>query len=350
MVGKNTGKPEQSAGLRVTRRDVIFQHVTEQLHFPFLYESGDGTWYMTYREGPHGPFGGDRVHCALSRDRGLTWEAYPGLRAGTMKLRLFYRRLSDGTLLANRYTSILDAHRRLYIEMLRSGDDGCVWLEEKAPLIDLPAEILGSDREDFDSTPNFWGRCVELDPGHLVQGFYAKHVNASRQAGAKKYVAGVLVSDDMGRSWRFLSYICTDTSLGNEGPNEMDLEILPNGDILSVFRTGGQIHMSRSTDRGMTWSKSEDTGVIGVSPQLMLLENEVLVMAYGTRDVYVRASLDGSGTVWTEPLLLYKGPGTGYTHMQALGSDSFRVVFDESPFADKLGSGGNIVRIEISVG
>ena len=78
-----TGHGERSE-LRVTRRDMILEHVTEQLHFPFLYESGDGTWYMTYREGPHGSHGGDSVHCALSRDKGLTWERYPGLRAGTM--------------------------------------------------------------------------------------------------------------------------------------------------------------------------------------------------------------------------------------------------------------------------
>ena len=338
---------ESSAGVRLTvlRRDVILEHATEQLHFPFLYESRDGTWYMTYREGPHGPFGGDRVQCALSHDRGRTWEPYPGLRAGTFSLRLFYQALSDGTLLANRYQSLVDESGKRTMEMLRSGDDGCVWLEHRAPLIDVPAELEGHD------VPlSFWGQCVEVEPGSLVQGFYGQHVPESERTGRRSFVNGVFESTDMGQSWRFLSYICADSSLGRESPTELDLEVLPNGDLLSVFRTGGPIFMSRSEDKGETWSPAEDMGVTGVSPQLLLLQNKVLIMSYGTRDVYVRVSPDGLGSRWTKPVLLYKGPGSGYTHLQALGPDRFRVVFDESPFADKVAPGGKIMRVALSVG
>jgi hypothetical protein len=352
--------------LKISKREVILTHTTEQLHFPFLYEAKDGTWYMTYREGPHGPPGGDRVHCTLSHDRGATWKPYPGLRAGTMNLRLFYRELSDGTLLANRYTSRIDKDGEHYMEMLRSGDDGCVWLEEDAPLMNLPSELRQTESVTIypwdQDTPSvaFWGRCIELEANCLIQGFYMQDVTATKQTGYYKYITGLFKSEDMGSSWRFLSYICTDTTLGangssgtstvrHEGSNELDIEVLPNGDILSVFRTGGPIYMSRSTDKGNTWSPAVDTGVVGVSPQLLLLENNTLVMSYGTRDVYVRASMDGLGKAWTEPLLLYKGPGTGYTHMQALGPSQFRVVFDESPFADKEGIGGQIVRVEVCV-
>ena len=68
----NLGTASSSGQPVVLRRDVILAHPTEQLHFPFLCEAKDGTWYTTYREGPHGPLGGDRVQCALSRDRGKT--------------------------------------------------------------------------------------------------------------------------------------------------------------------------------------------------------------------------------------------------------------------------------------
>ena len=329
----------------VRRRDVILDHPTEQLHFPFLYEAKDGTWYMTYREGPHGPYGGDRVHCSLSRDRGRTWEPYPGLRAGTFSLRLFYRELSDGTLLANRYESRVDEGGRRTIEMLQSGDDGCVWLEYRAPLTDVPPELEGSN-----VPVSFWGKCVEIEPGHLIQGFYGQDFCQSERAGRREFVTGVFESEDMGQSWRFLAYICTDASIGREGPNELDIELLPNGDLLSVSRTGGPILHSRSSDGGRTWSPAEESGVTGVSPQLLVLGNHALVMSYGTRDVYVRASPDGLGTEWTEPVRLYKGPGTGYTHMQALGPDRFRVLFDESPFREKHAPGGKIVRVELSVG
>jgi hypothetical protein len=258
---------------------------------------------------------------------------------------MFYKMLSDGTLLANRYESRVDASGHRTMEMLQSGDDGCVWLEYRAPLNGVPAELEGSD-----VPVSFWGKCVEPEPGHLIQGFYGQHLAASEQAGRRKFVTGVFESEDMGQSWRFLSYICTDTSTGREGPNELDLERLPNGDILTVSRTGGPILISRSADGGHSWSPAEDSGVTGVSPQLLLLENGVLVMSYGTRDVYVRASPDGLGTRWTEPVRLYKGPGTGYTHMQATGPDRFRVLFDESPFSDKYAPGGKIVRVELSVG
>ena len=45
--------------LELARRDVLLTNSgryaipDEQLHFPYLYESENGNWYMTYREGPH---------------------------------------------------------------------------------------------------------------------------------------------------------------------------------------------------------------------------------------------------------------------------------------------------------
>ena len=44
--------------IELVRRDVLLSNPglygipDEQLHFPFLYESDNGNWYMTYREGP----------------------------------------------------------------------------------------------------------------------------------------------------------------------------------------------------------------------------------------------------------------------------------------------------------
>ncbi len=45
--------------IELVRRDVLLSNSglygipDEQLHFPFLYKSKNGNWYMTYREGPH---------------------------------------------------------------------------------------------------------------------------------------------------------------------------------------------------------------------------------------------------------------------------------------------------------
>ena len=342
-IGKSSPQ-KGSVGPSVLHSDCVLEHPVEQLHFPFLYESKDGTWYMTYREGPHGLTGGDRIHCSLSRDQGVSWEAYPGLCSDSPSLRLFYRELSNGTLLADQYQSKLDESGDPYIEMLRSENDGRNWVKQNASLIGLPTEVRRCGMPT-----SFWGGCVELEPGHLIQGFYGQNNHARLEWDTKSYVNGVFESRDAGRSWHFLSYISTDPSLGPEGPNELDLEVLRNGDILGVFRTGSTIYTSRSIDQGKSWSPLKDSKVEGVSPQLLLLGNGVLVMSYGTRDVYVRASLDGLGTNWTEPLLLYKGPGSGYTHLQALGSDRFRVVFDQSAFYDKTGLGGKIIRLELAI-
>lgn len=78
-----------------------------------------------------------------------------------------------------------------------------------------------------------------------------------------------------------------------------------------------------------------------------LLENGVLVMSWGTRDVYVRFSPDGLGRRWAEPLLVFRGQGSGYTHLQALGPSLFRMVYDESAFDTGDESGEHrIVRVE----
>jgi len=74
---EDTGQPS----IQIVSREVILSHTSEQLHFSFLHEAADRNWYMTYREGPHGPSGGDRVQCVMSKDRGKTWVDWPELKA-----------------------------------------------------------------------------------------------------------------------------------------------------------------------------------------------------------------------------------------------------------------------------
>ena len=156
------------------------------------------------------------------------------------------------------------------IDMIRSSDDGRSWQEYCAPITGLPAQVDGAAKLYF------WGKCVEPSPGHLVQGFYY-----CIQAGqGDRYANGVCISGDCGQSWRFAAHLCADASLGTEGPNETDLEQFANGELLAVCRTGGNapIYQFRSQDGGRTWSRPVETGARGVSPQLLLLENGVLVM------------------------------------------------------------------------
>ena len=331
---KTVGVEPVTGQLSVAKREVIMENKEEQLHFPFLHEAADGMWYMTYREGPHGAPGGDRVQCRQSNDRGVTWQPWPGLTAEPL-LRLFRARLRDGTLISHRYQ--LDAgegsERRAYI--LRSRDEGRTWSRQPAPVGGLPFDpkrFLG-----------LWGRVVEMLDGHLLCTLHGYRPNEG------KYSLGVVESTDGGHNWRYLSSMCDDGTLGREGPDEADLVLLKPGKLLSVFRTGSNLFQVTSTDGGRTWSDPGDLGTYGVSPQLLLLHNGVLILAYGTRNVCVRASWDGTGETWSEPLVVYRGPGSGYTDLQALSADHFRLVYDESPFHGKAqGLWGRIARVEVS--
>ena len=97
--------------LELVRRDVLLCNpgrygiADEQLHFPYLYESARGHWYMTYREGPHleerfGP--GNRVQCVQSRDGGRSWLPWMGLAPEQWLYQLFISRLRDGSLISYR--------------------------------------------------------------------------------------------------------------------------------------------------------------------------------------------------------------------------------------------------------
>ena len=56
--------------------------------------------------------------------------------------------------------------------------------------------------------------------------------------------------------------------------------------------------------------------------------------------MHVMASWDGTGHQWSEPLVLYEGQTSGYSNLQALADDRFRVVYQEGTF-DAYQEGGS---------
>ena len=80
----------------------------------------------------------------------------------------------------------------------------------------------------------------------------------------------------------------------------------------------------------------------------MLLENGVMVYSYGTRrDVHIMASWDDTGSQWSDLLVLYEGQIGGYSNLQVVAEDRFRIVYQGGTF-DTYQSGGNrIIRSEI---
>jgi hypothetical protein len=332
--------------MKLIEKRTLIQKTGTQLHFPFLLESSDDHWFMTYREGPHcGPKGdGDRVQCIQSSDQGKNWEQWPGLEIKP-HLRLFWTKLSDGSLVSHRYHIKKSDNDSWIAATLSSGDEGKTWKAIEGPVSDLP----------FNQDPEIhamWGHVREGSNGELLCGCYGQTGTVEGGWGHIKFTIGVLTSADRGKSWQYLATICDDQSLGDEGPAEMDILLLSNGDLISVFRTGTKpespMAMSRSKDGGKTWALETLFKNPGVSPQLLQLENGKIICSYGTRDVYVMSSIDEQVSGWNKPLCLYQGQGTGYTDIQALSANTFRIIFDESTFLSDDESGDHrIVRMEV---
>ena len=141
--------------IELVRRDVLLSNSgryaipDEQLHFPFLYESENGNWYMAYREEPHmekrfGP--GNQVQCVQSRDRRATWLPWMGMLAEPLMRQLFVTRLNNGSLISYRcrmselHWSVNGTLEGTTI-ILRSQDEGATWTRHDAPVSKLPFSL-----------------------------------------------------------------------------------------------------------------------------------------------------------------------------------------------------------------
>ena len=346
-----------SAGkLEVVRRDTLLSNPgqyripDEQLHFPYLYESANGTWYLTYREGPHledkfGP--GNRPQCVQSWDRGKTWLPWMGMRPELL-FQFFVTRLKEGSLISYRHKMTgLDSLRTRDPSsedgtlqgtqiILRSNDEGATWTRHPVPVTNLPFTVESA-------LISFWGKALEMPDGRLLWPVYSREGNT---------ILGITESTNRGRSFRWLAAMCDDPTIGER--REPGLVKLASGELLAVIRTGTfpsddrPMVQVRSSDGGHTWSSPQRLARSGVCPQVLLLDNGVLVCSYGSRRyLHVMASWDGEGRSWSEPVVLYEGQTDGYSNLQALGTDRFRICYQEGTF-DTLQEGGNrIVRVEL---
>lgn len=347
---------EDSGGvLRAIKRDVLISNPgkynvpDEQLHFPWLFESPNGIWYLTYREGPHNEAqwnsAGNRVQCVQSRDRGKTWIPWMGMRAEPWMYQFFVTRLNSGTLMSYRcrMTGIQregtdnrpDGTTTGTAILLLSRDAGATWTRRNVPITNMP----------FSTNANLttlWGRAIEMPDGRLLWGIISRERNPADS------VIGVVESTDGGKSFRFLTALCHDVIKQVGEPREPGIERLPSGELVALIRSSPMI-LVRSTDGGRTWSEPRNLNHPGVCPQLLRLPNGVLVASYGTRSsMHIIASWDGRGEEWTKPLVIYEGQTGGYSNLQVLGDDRFRVCYQEGTFNEYQPGGHRIVRLELT--
>ncbi|MFC1451731.1 sugar-binding protein [Verrucomicrobiota bacterium] len=153
-------------------------------------------------------------------------------------------------------------------------------------------------------------------------------------------------STDNGHTWQYWSRILIEPDLRadpfgdmRDAATEPFLEILHDGRLYCVIRTTtglgvGPLYASASTNMGKTWSTPVVIAPSGVEPQLLKLQNKMLVLSTGRPGVQVRVSPDGLGETWSPPLnivrptLLDEGGDTcSYTKLLPTGPDRFMMVY-----------------------
>ena len=236
---------------------------------------------------------------------------------------------------------------------------------------------LTADNETEVDYLNVGGPFLELDDGTLLAASYGNFKGDTvpmegfpSTSGQKwfKYRTYLLASSDGGANWEYLSTVAYDGETGQESFCEPAMVDLGGGELLAVMRTGrfAPMFQARSLDGGKTWQEPESMHILGLAPQMVLLENGALVCSFGwrrlkvgyghglndeggpypaalrdyreryRRDVgiedpseaagdYVMVSLD-KGKTWSEPRKIAEPLTSGYTLLAATGTDTFLVI------------------------
>ncbi|MEO8877773.1 MAG: exo-alpha-sialidase [Polyangiaceae bacterium] len=138
------------------------------------------------------------------------------------------------------------------------------------------------------------------------------YVNYTGQTG---HHVDLLQSTNGGVTWTTRSTI---GGFADRDLNETTVARVADGSLLAVMRASvpdsadSVLWSSRSKDDGKTWSTltpvkigAASTQALGVDPNLLLLPNGALVLAYGRPDNWVAISNDGTGETWDETQITY---------------------------------------------
>ena len=296
------------------------------LNFPRIIELEGDRLALAYGSGRHG--GDETRPVAVSEDFGRTWTEAPFGPPMTDNVQtsgiLGY--MKDGTI--------------AYIDVFPVNAN---WSRAQGPYhqvakVENPifrlrrfsrkGELLADGRFKVNGIPwgpasyELYGTLLELENGDLLTAFGCQ-LEGSSDAGPAASLF-VVRSTDGGETF---DHDWTFSPENNGAPgakvelSESDLEVLANGDILCMIRTGSDtpMHQSRSKDGGRTWSETVSIGWPGVKPHLRLLSNGVLACSSG-RGIYghpqvthAMFSIDGTGEEWEYPLAFHTGPGCSYT-------------------------------------
>ncbi len=185
---------------------------------------------------------------------------------------------------------------------------------------------------------------LKLNDGTLIGTMYGNYEGDNilcdgypPELNQRKYRTIVVFSHDNGHSWGDPVLVAYDKMLGRgipddypllgnripkdmasataivpaitqEGFREADIVQAKNGDLICVMRSGGRngktvnlfptpLYCSRSTDKGKSWSPPAQIADRGVCPNLVTLENGIIVCTYGRPGNWLIFS-DDNGISW----------------------------------------------------
>ncbi len=192
-------------------------------------------------------------------------------------------------------------------------------VEEKVP-VDWPYLTRVVFNSDYVLKPIFPRGTPKLGPdGAVWISAYSGegHLNPENGQYSPYYSAELFRSTDNGHSFYQHAHMEYPAD-GKEYPylsggfSDSDFAWMPDGSMVWFFRsawygsTGWEwapMYRSRSTDGGHTWSKPEKFAFTGILPRLCPLKCGTTLICYARPGIFIQASLNDSGTEWSEPLV-----------------------------------------------
>ncbi len=321
------------------------------IYAPHAFRASSGPIFLGYYTYPD-DFGPEPFPAALLRstDNGLTWRSL-GERGN---FGYMFGERPDGSVLAVDCQGNVDSDGQYASTVQEFGAKGTA-----APRFSK-IRVHGFRKGE---EPYFHlTRMVRAKDGSLVTAAYSPADGSTREMwytnkpSAKPTRIVCLSSIDDGRSWKFLSNVALDeTNRAREhrniGLSEPFVEALPDGRLLCIYRddrrqTGNEYRLMKqcwSADSGATWTQPVSSGVAGVDPCLLQMQNGVLLCSFGGPGVWLMYSLNG-GVHWeghtsiysptsppprdVAPAALRRPWSHAYTSMVALSEESGLFFFD----------------------
>lgn len=145
----------------------------------------------------------------------------------------------------------------------------------------------------------FDGNALEVDGCILATAY-------GMREGAKRWENLIMASADKGRTWRYFSPVADATGMpeDTEGPNEIAMIQLADGDLMTVFRVGGgkdrNLRRAYSHDKGRSWSKPDALPAYSVEPSLLRVQNGVIALSTGRPGIHLWLATDVRAQRWQD--------------------------------------------------